>query len=74
MEASREVVDEVAWRLVVERTFRKADFREDHAGQVWSRGPKIGAGANDPNRRQSRSPAARPRAISCEPKARKSRT
>ena len=39
MEASRGVVEEVAWRLVVERTFHKADFREDHAGQVWLRPP-----------------------------------
>jgi CRISPR/Cas system-associated endonuclease Cas1 len=39
METARGVVEEVFWRLVTERTFRKADFREDHAEQVWLRPP-----------------------------------
>ena len=33
------MVEELVWRLASERTFHKADFREDHTGQVWLRPP-----------------------------------
>jgi CRISPR-associated endonuclease Cas1 len=39
MEVARSTVEEVVWRLAEERTFSKADFREDHTGQVWLRHP-----------------------------------